>query len=424
MLIAIAVVVLCACVGCAIWLFDSRSNPAADADKSAAPRAGTIAWTAQARTKPSKGANTALGTWFTDSLVVKAEPDMLTAYDIKSGEKKWSFILSGTLCAASREADGNRVVIATLFGQVCTDVTAVDLRTGERSWEQSIATEEKAGPALTPAKWRKAPLAIAVHGGYAYLSWATGEESRSLVDGKRVSQQKRKACEMVNAAGGPELISTAYCGSTSTIRSLDPRDLRKPKWSSTMAKGTFASSIISTRPAVVMTSRDTGGAAAFSVFDSATGHRGADIAANDFWQLGSCFLTATGCTGALVEGDILYVGGKGMGMAYSLTDGKSRWTYKSDTNRTTFPVAVAGDRGKVAFYTVPSSERPGRLSYVSVKTGSAVRTITHADATRAREATAQTHGGTVLRIAGDRLLVVDANDIPTEATDTILAIAG
>ncbi|MFE7116762.1 PQQ-binding-like beta-propeller repeat protein [Streptomyces sp. NPDC057654] len=423
MLLAIAVLVLCACVGCAVWLLPGRSHPAADADKSAAPKAGTMAWAAEARTKPSEGSNTALGTWFTDSLVIKAEPDMVTAYDIKRGEKKWSFVLSGPLCAASREADGNRVVIATLFGKVCTDVTAIGLRTGERPWEQSIAAEEKAGPALTPAKWRKAPLAIALHGGYAYLSWATGEESRSLVDGKRVSQQKHKACEMVDAAGGPELIATAYCGGTSTIRSLDPRSLNKPKWSTPAAKGTFASSVIATRPVTVMTSRDTGGTASFGVFDPATGHRRTNIAANDFWQLGSCFLTATGCTGALVEGDTLYVGGKGMGMAYSLTDGKSRWTYKSDANRKTFPVTVSGDDDKVAFYVLPSSERPGRLSYVSVKTGSTVRTITHADTARARESTMQTHGGTALRVVDDRLLMVDVNDIPTETTDMILAMA-
>lgn len=424
----LALVLLLAVGAWAAWAFTGDDSPGAKkpAQTAKGPAAGSVAWMAKPRTTPEKKFNSALGTWFTDHLVVKAEPDMVTAYDVKSGEKKWSFILTGPLCAASRESEGNVAVVATMFGGHCIDLKAFDLRDGHRTWDELVLADSGLGDTLSPEKWGKSEPRIALHEGHVYMTWNTGEQTRRLSDGKRVDEQKHDACEWVDAAGGAQLISITYCGEKEIqIRSLDPGKLGKPRWSTAMPRNDGFLSIVSTRPLVLSQSPGKNSADDqfdFVTLDPATGKEKARIAYNRNWRLGDCFLVTSGCTGALVDQDSLYVAGQGLTYAYDLTSGKERWTYKGDANRSTAPVAVHD--GRLAVYTPATSDRPGRLAYVATSSGKALRTVDHSNDARDRK-----NEAVMGRIAGfprlvdERLLLIKDGGLADENEGVILAIS-
>ncbi|MEU7132701.1 PQQ-binding-like beta-propeller repeat protein [Streptomyces sp. NPDC046261] len=430
-LIALVLALVLAGGGWALWSFlggdaSRDGKPAAKEKKSAA---GSVVWTADSRTKPDdKSMKSALGTWFTSSLVVKAEPDMVTAYDIVTGEKKWSFLLKGSLCAASRESEGNVAVLAAEFGDGCLDLMAIDLRDGHRIWEELLVEEKEADDALKPRKWGKSGLELALNDRHVYATWTTGEQTRRLNDGKRVEQEKHDKCEMVDSAGGERLISVNYCGTRDiTLRSLDPRKLDKPKWSRNLDRNEGFVTIVSTNPLVLTQAPGKGGRDSrydFVVLDPDSGEEKARVAYNSYWMLGTCFLATSGCTGPLVDKgtNTLYVSGKGVTMAYNLADGKERWTHKADSNRYTMPLAVRN--GQLAAYTVATSDRRGRMTYLDASTGKAVRTVEHSDADRDRrnEAMMSKIEG-FPRLVGDRLLLVNDGGFEDDQAGMIYAIS-
>ncbi|MEU1372695.1 PQQ-binding-like beta-propeller repeat protein [Streptomyces triculaminicus] len=414
--------------GWALWSFlgdggQGHKKPAAAAKDAA----GTVAWKAGARTKPDdKGMKEAPGTWFTSSLVVKAEPDMVTAYDVRTGEKKWSFLLTGPLCAASRESEDNVAVVAVRIGGACARMLAVDLRDGHRIWDELIVDDKDAAEALIPEKWKNARLEIALHDGHAYAIWGTGGQTRRLKDGKRVEDEKWDACEMVDTAGGDLLIAITYCGDKgTTIRSLDPEKLDKPRWSRKIEeKQDGILSVVSTSPLVITQSPGKAGPDArydFVVLDPANGNDRTRVPYNSYWRLGFCFLPTAGCTGAVVDKNSLYVAGKGVTMAYDLATGKERWTYKADAGRVTLPVSVRD--GEVAAYTPATAERRGRVTYVSAASGKALRTVEHSDreADRKNEAMMAKVQG-YPRLRNDRLLLIDDGEYEDAGSGMIFAI--
>ncbi|GGR50494.1 PQQ-binding-like beta-propeller repeat protein [Streptomyces netropsis] len=428
-LIGLVLAVLLAAGGWALWAFtgDDASGSKEPAATAKGPAAGRVAWMAEARTKPDKDNREALGTWFTSSLVVKAEPDMVTAYDIKTGAKKWSFLLQGPLCSASRESEGNVAVIAAKFGSVCTHLMAVDLRSGKRIWEELLVPEKDAGDSLTPGKWAKANLELALHDGHVYAIWGNGEQTRRLKDGKRVEEEKRDSCEMVDSAGGKDrLIAITYCGSdTIKIRSINPKKLEKSRWSRTIKRNDGFLSIISTDPLVVSQAPGNGGQDNlydFVVLDPENGKEKARVAYNTLWERGNCFLATSGCTGALVDKDSLYVAARGATMAYDLSNGKERWTFKADANRLTTPVSVR--KGRLAAYTFATPDRPGRISYVATSSGKAERTVDHTGTSadlKNESVMAKSEG--FPRLVNDRLLLVNDGGFGAEDSGMVLAIS-
>ncbi|MEU1825304.1 outer membrane protein assembly factor BamB family protein [Streptomyces abikoensis] len=426
-LIGLVVVLLLAAGGWALWSFtdDGRSKPKDPNGASHAPGAGTVAWLAEARVKPDEGMRQALGTWFTSTLVVKAEPDVVTAYDIKTGEKKWSFLLTGSLCAASRESEGNVAVVAVMFGNHCMNLKAIDLRDGHRVWNELLMDEKEAGDNLDPKKWGKSGPRLALHDGHVYTTWKDGEQTRNLSDGKRVDQRKQDACEWADTAGGKQLIAITYCGESEIkLRSLDPKKLDKPKWSSSLKRNDGFVSVISTDPLVLSQSPGKGGQDNrydFVVLDPATGKEKTRVAYNGFWRLGSCFLSTSGCTGALVDKDSLYVAGQGVTMAYDLTTGRERWTYKSDANRVTVPTAVHD--GELATYVPATAERRGRLDYVSTADGKVARVVEHSDREKDRKNESMMAKVTFPRLVNGRLLLINDGGVGSDGDGMILAIS-
>ncbi|MEV5243212.1 PQQ-binding-like beta-propeller repeat protein [Streptomyces cinnamoneus] len=430
-LIGLALVVLLAGGGWAVWSFTGGASSGPDKPAAARePAAGSVVWMADSRTKPDdKSVKEALGTWFTSTLVVKAEPDMVTAYEIKTGKKKWSFLLKGSLCAASRESEGDIAVIGTEFGGACVALMAFDLRDGHDLWEEFITEEKEAAEPLDPRKWKKAGLELALHDGHVYATWGAGEQTRRLADGKRADARKHDTCEMVDSAGGARLISINYCDFKAdgkiTIRSLDPKQLDKPKWTAELPRNDGFMTIISTNPLVLTQAPGKGGPGAgydFIVLDPDTGKEKTRIPFNSYWLLGSCFLADSGCTGPLVDKDSLYVSGKGVTMAYDLATGKERWTFKADANRFTTPVGVR--HGQVAAYTVATPDRRGRIAYLDAATGKVIRTVEHSDSDKDRKNEAMMNRIEGFpRLRNDRLLLVNDGGFEDDQAGMVFAIS-
>ncbi|MEV0266612.1 PQQ-binding-like beta-propeller repeat protein [Streptomyces sp. NPDC050617] len=424
LVLALVFVVLLAAGGAAYFFTTSGEKDGDAPDKAAkGPAAGELSWSAAARTTPVKGSNMALGTWFTDDTVVKAEPNTVTAYNLATGEKKWSFILADTLCAVSGNADKNTAVIVTQFDGACTRPTAFDLRTGDRAWTKDLMGDgERAGPELKPAKWEAlAQLRVAVSGGYALLTWATGEQTFRLSDGKRMTSAKRKACGVIAAAGGKELLSATSCGGRGQVRSLNPADPKRPKWTWTAPKGVWVRGILSTTPTVLQTDKDTDASSELTVLDQGHGHAARRIPYGNDWALGSCLQGADGCVGGLVSGDAFYVAGKGMTAAYSLNTGKERWVHKDDANREAKPIAVRD--GELVTYVQATAERPGHLSYVTVDSGRTAHKQDLAMSIRKREYAMESVRTATPYLRSGRFLLVADGMLDSEDDDVILAIA-
>ncbi|MEV4439754.1 PQQ-binding-like beta-propeller repeat protein [Streptomyces sp. NPDC049577] len=427
LLIGLVLALLLGAGGWALWSFTGGGSPGGGKQTADGknPAPGSVAWKAEARTAPDQKFTKAMGTWFTSSLVVKAEPDMVTAYDIKTGRKKWSFILTGRLCAASRESEGDVVVVAAMFGKSCIDLKAIDLRDGHRLWNELLVEEREADDHLNPDKWGKAEPRLSLNAGHVYMTWAEGSQTRRLSDGKRVAQEKHAPCEWSDAAGGDRLIAVDYCGTRDiTVRSLDPANLAKPRWTTTLPRNDGFVSIISTSPLVLTQSPGKGGPDDrydFVVLDPAGGREKTRIAYNGYWRLGPCFLSTSGCTGALTDKNSLYVAGQGVTMAYDLSTGRPRWTYKADANRVTIPVAVHD--GQVAAYTTATPQRPGRTTFVSASDGKARRTVEHSDRETDRKNEAMMAKVTGFpRLRDDRLLLVNDGNVP-DRSGVVLAVA-
>ncbi|MFH8984509.1 outer membrane protein assembly factor BamB family protein [Streptomyces varsoviensis] len=423
--LALVFVLLLAAGGTAYFLTTGKGKDSEASAKQGekGPAAGGLSWSAAARTTPVKGSNMALGTWFTDDTVVKAEPNTVTAYDLATGEKKWSFILADTLCAVSGNADADTAVIVTQFDGACTRPTAFDLRTGNRAWTKDLMADgERAGPELKPAKWQAlAQLRVAVGGGYALLTWATGEQTFRLGDGKKMTSVKRKACGVTAAAGGKELLSATSCGGRGEVRSLNPADPKRLKWKWTAPKGVWVRGILSTTPAVLQTDKDTDASSELTVLAQANGREARRIPYGNDWALGSCLQGGEGCVGGLVSGDTFYVAGKGMTAAYSLNTGNELWVHKDDPNRKANPIAVRD--GELVTYVQATAERPGHLSFVTAATGRTARKQELAMSIRKREYAMESVRTATPYLRSGRFLLVADGMLDSEDDDVILAIA-
>ncbi|GHC71797.1 outer membrane protein assembly factor BamB family protein [Streptomyces cinnamoneus] len=428
-LIGLVIVLLLAAGGWALWSFtgDDPSGPKKPGDAAKRSAAGSVVWMADSRTKPDeKGLKEAMGTWFTDSLVVKAEPDMVTAYDIGTGKKKWSFLLTKELCAASRESAGNIAVVSVRFGDVCTHLMAFDLRDGHRTWEELLVDEKEAGDSLNPAKWGKAPPEIALYDGHVYMTWAQGEQTRRLSDGKVVAEAKRDKCDRVGSAGGARLIALTYCDGARDVkvRSLDPAKLDKPKWEQKLSLNDGFFSIISTDPLVLSQHPSKSGPNGydFVVLDPDSGKEKTRVTFQSRWQVGTCQLRMSGCTGVMTDKDTLYVAGKGVTMAYDLATGKERWAFKADENRYTMPLSVKN--GQIALYTVATPDRRGRMTYADQATGKTIRTVEHSDVERDRKNEAMMNRIEGFpRLVNDRLLLINDGGFEDDQAGMIFAIS-
>ncbi|MEU3351361.1 PQQ-binding-like beta-propeller repeat protein [Streptomyces sp. NPDC037389] len=425
----IAGLVLALLLACGGGAYALWGGPGDDRAPSAAPGAGSagagaLAWKKTARTEPSKGAKSARGAWFTPTTVVKPEPDMVTAYDLKSGRKQWSLVLDGVLCASSRDVGGDRVLIALKSAGVCDVMTVIDIRRGVRLWTQPIAFHSADDPDLDnfrPDKWQ-AELEVAVSGEHGLITWATGAKIIRLTDGKLIGDSPQKApCRYEGAAGGSRMLTVARCERQSRVRSQNPEALDKPHWTWEGREGEEVDEVLSTRPVVLLIGDGQNRLLRLVTLGDTDGKERSRIELRDDHDSHACSASMSKCPEYLVDGDTVYLAGKGSTAAYDLTNGREKWTYKADANRTAFPVAVRD--GRLAVYVAGSPERVGELSHVATRTGKAARTTRLAPDLRATEWRLARPKSLVARLAGDRLLLINEGAMESLDTDVIVAVA-
>ncbi|MEC4019169.1 outer membrane protein assembly factor BamB family protein [Streptomyces sp. H27-D2] len=414
------VALLLAGVGGAYVALGGGDDSGSDTSGGRASTPGGIAWRAQPRTEPSKGSNVAPGTWFTEKLVVKAEPDMVTAYDIKTGKKAWAFILDGPLCAASGESEGDRALIAYELGDhTCHGLTVINLREGSRDWRNMFVDFTEPGTQLTPGKW-KTPPALAVSGGYGLVSWSGGERVVDLDNGDMVLKTKRKSCGGVRAAGGAQFLVASDCQSRSTVRALDPEDWKHPKWTWRAPKNSYLHEIVSTTPTVLATGDNSTRPTELTVLSETNGIERSRVRIDEEVELTGCGGPGPSCVGVLISGDAAYVQGRGMTSAYDLATGRRQWANKADADRQGVPVSIDGD--ELVTYSTGTIDRPGQLRYVNTTTGKTERTVSHSKSSRRAEWDLWDSRGAVPYLKGKRLLLVQRGVIESVDTDVILAI--
>jgi outer membrane protein assembly factor BamB len=347
--------------------------------------------------------------------VVKAEPDMVTSYDIKTGKKNWSLILGGSVCEDSDQSDSNRVLIAlNMGGGVCQDVVLIDIQRGVKLWDYMLLQRSASDPAwdyLKPAKWFS-PLQLAVSNGQALAVWETGERVLRLSDGKVLASTDRKMCGDVRADGGDQLIAESMCGHYWEVRALDPKDPKRARWTWKAPKDHMVQTVLSTNPTVLVVSDGGGKYPRIVILNDSNGSERANIGIANDRGIGDniAYLVADGR---------LFMGTKGTMSAFSLSNGKKAWTYQADPNRVPKPVAVQGE--ELAVYLAATPDRVGELHRVSASTGRVTRITRHDESVRNVE-WEMDHRDATPYLKDGRLLLSQEGSIDSLDSKVVLAI--
>ncbi|GHF55163.1 outer membrane protein assembly factor BamB family protein [Streptomyces morookaense] len=409
----------------ALWGRPGGGTSPETAGSAAAP--GSLVWKKTPSTAPSKNSRNAWGTWFTQTTVVKAEPDTVTSYDIRTGERKWSLILPGTQCAASRDIDADRVLIALRYTDACDAMTVIDIRQGKTLWTQPIVLLKADDPEMDnfrPDKW-PADMEVSVSQGHGLISWATGAHIVRLSDGQLVGDTgKQDACNDVGTAGGAQLLTQRFCGKRATLRSQNLKSLAKANWQWDGPEDQTISDILSTKPVVLLMSdaagKNFGKPTQLIVLGDTDGKERTRIPLQHDHEVSYCTSSMSRCAEYLVAGDVVYVAGKGSTTAYDLSTGRERWTFKADENRLALPVS-ADDR-EVGIYVAATPEREGKLIRVTTRTGKEIRTTDNSPDLRTTEYQLAHSKSAVPYLAEGRLLVVNEGLLESQDNDEIVAI--
>ncbi|MCW2912826.1 MAG: PQQ-like protein [Actinomycetia bacterium] len=274
----------------------------------------------------------ALGSWQSGSLVMRARFDEVSAYDVATGNKAWTYtILSPeVLCAMSRTVEGGIGLIGhAAENQPCTHITAVDLASGRGLWDKVLP-----GAELSPSVYADV---VAVSRETAVLQTEKSLQGFTLREGVRRWQQKSAdMCHFDKViAGGDQVVVVVDCaGHSPTIRGIDAAT-GKTRWESPAVSGNGSANIglLSAAPAVVYV-QEAGlrGADTVTIFD-ASGRASEPIQVDDGRrQLDTDTLrfTAAPIYRFFVQDGLLITqalaDGKNLVIAYGLADARERWS--------------------------------------------------------------------------------------------------
>ncbi|QEV18532.1 PQQ-binding-like beta-propeller repeat protein [Streptomyces alboniger] len=296
----------------------------------------------------------ATGSLLTDDTYAKSGINELNGYDPDTGKEKWSLPLSGQTCAMSRETtkDGIAAIITEEAKrnkkgdyQQCTNVSAVDLKSGKKLWTESIETN---GMKATFKEVTISGTTIAAGAGTSNGGAAWD------VTGKSLWKPKVGQCQDVGYAGGDQLVAVRKCGSYGDeklkIQLLDPKT-GDDKWTYPLAAGIDNAKIISTNPVVF--GQDTTEITSSGVTDvfslGSNGKLRAKISLEDGKYDHDCGVNVVhDCTSITVGNDRLYVPTRqhdGSGESYNRTN--EIVSFSLATGKSTSDRAVAGDNGEI-----------------------------------------------------------------------------
>jgi outer membrane protein assembly factor BamB len=159
------------------------------------------------------GSAQAVGSWHDGDLVVRVQPDRLTAYRVEDGTVAWRWTPPGrdVVCEMSRTVDAHTGLVGqTGEDGTCEQVTAVALDSGRPRWTEQVVPQDD--PAFEA---QNRPDVIAVGQGLAVLPTRSGWQAVDLVDGReRWSTTTAAPCVPLLAydeTAGP-VVTVADCG--------------------------------------------------------------------------------------------------------------------------------------------------------------------------------------------------------------------
>lgn len=276
-----------------------------------------------------------LSTWFTDTSVIRAQQDGISALDPATGERQWGTGVPGegtVVCAASAVTSQNIAVLVAGRPSSCDTVFAVDLATGKVRWTLPVEASDE-------------PPSLAVSGGAVVVE---DEGAYRLKDGSKawsVADLPRKdGCTAGTFVGGPKLVRSYGCPTAKdefddvvkaryTISEVDPAS-GEARWTYTAqaedvdVPSDFDGEIVSTSPIIVREAPKS-----YRVLSEGGEPRGV-IELDGRLSLGEglVFLGGSPSSATAVQGDTLLVeqrlNNDGALYAYDMDSGDELWSTK------------------------------------------------------------------------------------------------
>lgn len=238
-----------------------------------------IAWQTPADGKSSEQGN---GAWLVGDILVRSRFDAATAYDARTGAQVWDLRPPGRsrICAAEADVDRSVLLVvrddenrpASSRRELCTVVTAVDMKTGREIWRTPIPADADAdADAKVGRRFERSPvaagggLALVADQGLRAVDVRTGEPRwtaavpGNCVPGKAAPADRHVAVLLACGAPdkprtddevpeGAELHAAAFAPTTGALLWSTPLGDREPvRWDA-------LSSIVSADPPVVSAS--------------------------------------------------------------------------------------------------------------------------------------------------------------------------
>ncbi|WP_370367083.1 PQQ-binding-like beta-propeller repeat protein [Catenulispora sp. GP43] len=193
-----------------------------------------------------------VGSWADGSTVVRVRTDAVIAYAAGDGHVEWTFPIPGqdTVCTVSHTVSEHIGLVAyRADGQPCTEVGAIDLRSGKQLW-----TVEREASALSAIIETSSSNSVAVGADTALLKEDGGIRAVSLRDGTpRWRSQVTDSCTEDAVAGDAgQVLAIEGCGSGGETVALDA-STGAVRWKAKLpVPGSFdVRQVLSVDPAVV-----------------------------------------------------------------------------------------------------------------------------------------------------------------------------
>ncbi|MEH1015763.1 PQQ-binding-like beta-propeller repeat protein [Micromonospora sp. CPCC 206060] len=200
------------------------------------------------------------GDWLVGDTLVRSRFDAVTAFDVRSGKKRWEYVVPGRadICAVSAAADDSVALIArgepgaaesgeVEKGKGCATVAALDLTNGRELWHTSRASTSGDITAKTDLVATGGGLGVLLDSGVRAFDLRTGTP--------RWKAAVPKGCVPGGvAAAAMQVLAVVACDTELKLAAFDPAD-GKERWTVPLdaRRGVAAADVafLSADPAVV-----------------------------------------------------------------------------------------------------------------------------------------------------------------------------
>ncbi|GAA0672834.1 PQQ-binding-like beta-propeller repeat protein [Streptomyces thermocarboxydovorans] len=351
---------------------------AEDLNEGRQPGESKVLWYKEAPDAPGSGAD-APGMWITKKAAVKAAYKQLFAFNVTDGKPTWEAItFPQKICSVTPEkTDNDKIVVAYMSGASqrakCNQLQLVDLNTGEKGWKIEVSEGDLFDSTLS--------LELTLAGDTLMVGRSMSGTAYDVNSGDKLYDKKKysDSCFPSAFAGGDRLIQVASCGAGGDnehdeLQELDPKT-GKVKWTYKYDKGWRISKAYSVDPVVIYATNEDKKAWNIAGFTSSGKVRAQVDVDEDFdpkcgWGILNRELQ--GCSGAVVDGDTLFLPTKATTganeiVAISLANGKESWRQKSPAGESMIPMKVLA--GKLIAYVEPSYSTGGQVVSIPIAGG-------------------------------------------------------